>query len=67
MLNAIRGLAGGGKPQKRAEAEELEALIAKAREERDALNAMVTTVRVHSAKLVETGQSLEQVTAKKWA
>ena len=35
-----------------------------AREERGALDAMVTTVRVHSAKLTETGKSLEQVTAK---
>ena len=64
MLDAIKGMTGGGKSQKRAEAEELEALIAKAREERGALDAMVTTVRVHSAKLTETGKSLEQVTAK---
>ena len=64
MLDAIKGMAGGGRSQKRAEAEELEALIATAREERGALDAMVTTVRVHSAKLTETGKSLEQVTAK---
>ena len=64
MLDAIKGLAGGGKAQKRAEADDLKMLIATARQERDALNAMVTTVRVHSAKLVETGQSLVQVTAK---
>ena len=64
MLDAIKGLAGGGKAQKQADADELKALIAAAREERNALNAMVTTVRVHSAKLVETGKSLEQVTAK---
>lgn len=31
MLDAIKGMAGGGKSQKRAEAEELEALIATAR------------------------------------
>ena len=64
MLDAIKGLAGGGKAQKRAEADDLKALIATAKQERDALNAMVTTVRVHSSKLVETGKSLEQVTAK---
>jgi len=64
MLEAIKGMAGGGRSQKRAEAEELEALIATARQEREALDAMVTTVRVHSAKLTETGKALEQVTAK---
>ena len=62
MLDAIKGLAGGGKPQKRAE--ELEALIATAREERGALSTMLDTVTVHSAKLTETGKSLEQVSAK---
>ena len=62
MLDAIRGLAGGGKAQKQAE--ELEALIATARKERGALNAMVDAVTTQSAKLTETGKSLEQVNAK---
>ena len=62
MLDAIKGLAGAGKAQKRAE--ELEALIATAREERGALSAMIDTVTMHSAKLTETGKSLEQVSAK---
>ena len=62
MLDAIKSLAGGGKAQKQAE--ELEALIATARKERDALNAMVNTVTVHSSKLTETGKSLDQVHAK---
>ena len=64
MLDAIKRLAGDSKEQKRADAEELEALIATARKERDALNAAVTTVRAHSAKLTEAGKSLEQVTTR---
>ena len=62
MLDAIKGLAGGGKAKKQAE--ELEALIATAREERRALDATVKAVTVQSAKLTETGTSLEQVNAK---
>ena len=62
MLDAIKGLAGGGKAQKQAE--ELEALIAAAREERRALDATVKAVTGQSAKLTETGRSLEQVNAK---
>ena len=59
MLNAITGLAGGGKSQKRAEAEQLETLIATARDERRALESVLSAVKGHGAKLAETGKSLE--------
>ncbi len=62
MFDAIKGLTGGSKSQKRAEAEKLEALIATARGERSALHAIVATVKTHSATLTETGKSLDQVT-----
>ena len=42
MLDALKGLTGGGKAQKQAE--ELAALIQTAREERSALSAMLTQV-----------------------
>ncbi len=62
MLDAIKGLRRGGKGQKQAE--ELEALIATAREERTALSAMLTQVTMRGSGLAETGKSLEQVDKK---
>src|SRR5687768_6270752 len=63
MLDALKGLAGGGKAAQR-QAEELEALIASAREERSALSAMLTQVTVRSSKLTATGKALEDIDKK---
>src|SRR5918992_5245705 len=63
MLDALKGLAGGGKAAQK-QAEDLEALIAKAREERSALSAMLTQVTMRSGKLTETGKTLDAVDKK---
>src|SRR6185503_580135 len=60
MLDALKTLAGGGKAAQK-QAEELEALIATAREERTALSAMLTQVTMRAGKLTETGKTLEAV------
>src|SRR5690348_16056094 len=63
MLDALKGLAGGGKAAQK-QAEELEALIAKAKEERGALSAMLTQVTIRSGTLTETGKALDDVDKK---
>src|SRR5689334_7041600 len=63
MLDALKGLAGGGKAAQK-QAEELEALIAQAKEERSALSAMLTQVTIRSGKLTETGKTLDAVDRK---
>ena len=57
MLDALFG-AGKGQPPAAAE---LQALIETAREERAALGEMLTQVTHRSAKLSQTGKSIEQV------
>ena len=63
MLDALKTLAGGGKAAQK-QAEDLEALIATAREERTALSAMLTQVTMRAGKLTETGKTLEDVSNK---
>ena len=63
MLDALKSLAGGGKAAQK-QAEDLEALIAKAKEERGALSAMLTQVTMRSGTLTETGKTLEEVSKK---
>jgi chromosome segregation ATPase len=63
MLDALKSLAGGGKAAQK-QAEELEALIATARDERSALSAMLTQVTMRSGQLTETGKTLEDVSKK---
>src|SRR5688500_5307081 len=63
MLDALKSLAGGGKAAQK-QAEELEALIATAREERSALSAMLTQVTMRSGKLTETAKTLDDVGKK---
>jgi chromosome segregation ATPase len=58
MLDTLRALTGNGKGQKQAE--ELQALVASAREERAALSAMLTQISIRSAKLAQMSRSLEQ-------
>src|SRR5688500_13231302 len=62
MLDAIKGLAGGGRAQKQTD--DLHLLIATAKEERSALSAMLTQVSMRSSKLAQVGKSLEQVDDK---
>src|SRR5438132_1808325 len=64
MLDAIKNITGGNGKIVQKQTTELEMLIAMAREERNALNAMLTTLTARSAKLLPIGKSLEQVTDK---
>ena len=64
MLDAFRSIAGGKGKQVQKQTDELQLLIAAAREERSAISAMLTTLTARSAKLVPLGKSLEQVTEK---
>jgi chromosome segregation ATPase len=59
MLETFKELAGGGKVQKQAE--DLRTLLAAAKEERDALSAMLTQFSIRSVKLAQMDKSLEQV------
>ena len=62
MLDALKGLTGGGKAQKQAE--DFQALITTAKEERSALNAMLAQITLRSSRLSQVGKTLEQVDAK---
>src|SRR5256714_14814663 len=62
MLDAIKGLTGGGKAQKQTD--DLQGLIAAAREERSALSTMPTQISMRSAKPQQRWKSLEQVDHK---
>src|SRR6478672_9712107 len=62
MLDALKGLTGGGKAQKQSD--DLQSLIAAAKEERSALSTMLTQISMRSAKLSQLGKSLEQVDQK---
>ncbi|MGH9349769.1 MAG: hypothetical protein ACRD26_21160 [Vicinamibacterales bacterium] len=62
MLDAFKGLTGGGKLQKQSD--DLLSLIAAAREERGALSAMLTQISMRTSKLQQMGKSLEQVGQK---
>src|SRR5262245_8773873 len=61
MLEAFKNMSGKGKLVQQ-QTDELEALIATAREERSALSAMLTSLTTRSAKLTPISKSLEQVT-----
>jgi chromosome segregation ATPase len=62
MLDALKDLTGGGKAKKQHE--ELQALVAAAREERAALGTMLTQFTTRSTKLAETSKALEQLESK---
>ncbi len=65
MLDAFKNMTGGGKGKLvQKQTDELELLIASAREERSAISAMLTALTTRSAKLAPLGKSLEQVTEK---
>src|ERR1041384_4901121 len=58
MLDAIKGLTGGGKAQKQTD--DLQGLIAAAREERSALSTMLTQISMRSAKRAKSETTLKQ-------
>ena len=60
MLEGLRGI--GGKSHRQAE--ELQALVASAKEEYGALSAMLTQLSVRGSKLAQVGKTLEQVDLK---
>jgi chromosome segregation ATPase len=60
MLDAF-GIGSSPKKPQKAAAEDLQALIKTAREERSALSEMLTQVSVRSQKLTQTQKALEQV------
>ena len=62
MLDALKGLTGSGKAQKQAE--DFQALIASAKEERSALNAMLAQIVLRSPRLSQVGKTLEQLDEK---
>ena len=62
MLDAFKNMTGGKSKLVQKQTDELELLIATAREERSAISAMLTTLTTRSAKLTPLGKSLEQVT-----
>ncbi len=64
MLDAIKNMAGGKGKTAQKQVDELEALIANAREERGAIGAMLTALASRSAKLAPIQKTLEQVTQR---
>src|SRR5438876_11144172 len=60
MLEALRMMNAGGK-KAQTSADELQALINTAKEERSALSEMLTQVTLRSGKLSQTNKTLEQV------
>lgn len=64
MLDAFKNITGGRSRLVQKQTEELELLIASAREERGAISAMLTALTTRSAKLAPLGKSLEQVADK---
>src|SRR5437870_3965573 len=61
MLDAIFGSSSGNKKQ---QTDELQTLIAQAKDERTALSAMLTQMAGGTSKLAQTSKALEQVGQK---
>ena len=64
MLDAFKNMTGGKGKLVQKQTDELELLIATAREERSAISAMLTSLTARSAKLTPLGKTLEQVSEK---
>src|SRR5919201_666129 len=62
MLDAFKSLTGGNGKAAQAQADELQALISTAREERGAISAMLNALTTRGAKLTPLTKQLEQVT-----
>ena len=63
MLDALKGLTGGNKAAQK-QADEFQTLIAAAREERSALNTMLTQITMRSSRLSQIGKTLGEVDEK---
>jgi hypothetical protein len=57
MLDALKSLTGGSKAAQK-QADEFQTLIAAAKEERGALNTMLTQITMRSSRLSQIGKSL---------
>src|SRR6185295_3832688 len=64
MLDAFKNMTGGKGKLVQKQTDELETLIATAREERSAISAMLTSLTTRSAKLTPLSKQLEQVTER---
>src|SRR5262245_22504148 len=64
MLEAFKNMSGSKTKLVQQQTDELETLIATAREERSALSAMLTSLTTRSAKLTPLSKSMEQVTER---
>ena len=64
MLDAFRNITGTNAKSVQKQTDELELLIASAREERSAISTMLTALTTRSAKLMPLSKSLEQVGEK---
>src|SRR5580765_7654328 len=62
MLDAFKSLTGGNGKAVQSQADELQALISTAREERSAISAMLNALTTRGAKLTPLTKQLEQVT-----
>jgi predicted nucleic acid-binding Zn-ribbon protein len=62
MLDALKNLTGGKTKLVQKQTDELELLVAAAREERAAISAMLTTLTTRSQKLAPLGKALEEMT-----
>ena len=64
MLDALKNLTGGKNKLVQKQTDELELLLASAREERAAISAMLTTLTARSQKLAPLSRTLEQTTER---
>src|SRR3954464_5956636 len=64
MLDAFKSITNNKGKLAQKQTDELESLIATAREERSAISAMLTALTARSAKLMPLGKTLEQVSEK---
>src|SRR6185436_5727719 len=64
MLDALKNLTGGKNKLVQKQTDELELMVASAREERAAISAMLTTLTTRSQKLAPLSQTLEQTTER---
>ena len=64
MLDAFKSITGGKGKDVQKQTDELQLLIATAREERSAISTMLNALTTRSAKLAPLGKQLEQVTDK---
>jgi chromosome segregation ATPase len=64
MLDALKNLTSSKGKHAQKQSDDLESLIATAREERSALSTMLTTLNSRTAKLAPLGKALDDVTGR---